>query len=112
MVTDSWNQSFFETWVMRNDRYVKMAPKTVPPFRFPFAVCYHSGMQKTVMFGGDLWQGKYLTDVWTWDGTDWQEHKTSNKQPWPGRMTIPAVYDSRRQKVVYFDGRNTWEWED
>ncbi len=105
----------FETWVVRNDRYVRKTPKTVPPFRFPYAVCYHAGMQKTVMLGGDLYEGKYLTDVWTWDGNDWQEHATSNKQPWPGRLVRQAVYDSRRQKVVtigWFGNWETWEWDE
>ena len=51
----------FSTWVMRNDRYIKKTPKTVPAFRFPLSLCYHSGMKTTVMFGGEVGEPRHLT---------------------------------------------------
>lgn len=71
----------------------------------------------TVLFGGFEGFGVLRNDTWTWDGTTWTQVLPGSKTMGPGlRYSAAAAYDSARDVLVMFGGRNLlrlndlWEW--
>jgi hypothetical protein len=68
---------------------------------------------QVVLFGG--YDGSYLDDTWTWDGTDWTEHTPANS---PVPVDEPGIaFDASHGQVVLFGGYHfnpsalTWTWD-
>jgi hypothetical protein len=69
-----------------------------------------------LMFGGQAAGTAYLNDLWRFDGTSWTNLTPAAGLP-AGRDWYACSYDSFRQVLVVFGGRNaagvlgdTWEW--
>lgn len=93
-------------------------PKVVaggPADRWGMTIAYDNQRGELVAFGGyDPGAGASMSETWTFDGTNWQQHNV----PAPGaRHFASATYDSARQRVVLFGGADsvamsdTWEWD-
>ena len=88
-----------------------------PSARYGHAMAYDAKRKVVVMFGGVDSKGKFLEDLWTWDGQTWREINQSGQRPYP-RMGHAMAYDSRRKLVVMVGGLHddgavspsTWEW--
>lgn len=87
-----------------------------PSARSGYAMAYDSQRGKTVLFGGYYYNGShnYPADTWEWNGSAWVLRATSGPA---GRENAAMAYDSQRDKIVLFGGRNssgsladTWEW--
>ncbi|MGE3174415.1 MAG: kelch repeat-containing protein [Planctomycetota bacterium] len=99
-----WNG---ETW----GSYSGFGP---PPLR-EFAVAYHEGVGRTLLFGGfELLTGNLSAGAWTWADSGYQTAASGPSARENHRMT----YDSDRQQVVLFGGNDrtrllddTWTWD-
>src|SRR5690348_13103037 len=66
-----------------------------------------------ILFGG--YNGAYLNDTWTFDGTNWSKVSTSVAPP--VRTAATMAFDRVSQKIVLFGGYNgnylgdTWTWD-
>src|SRR5262249_20094684 len=76
---------------------------------------YDPVRQNVVLFGG--YDGAYLNETWTWDGTTWtQQHPATSP---PVRDTFPMAFDSATQTTVLSGGysisvgihNDTWTWD-
>ena len=92
----------------------QLFPATSPTSRSYLAMTYDATSQKVIMFGG--YDGGYLNDTWTFDGTTWTQVNTPTAPP--GRANAQMAYDRLTHKVVLFggyDGRHylgdTWLWD-
>jgi len=69
----------------------------------------------TVLFGGDDWSGQ-PTDVWEWDGTDWERKDVGAPA---ARSHHAMVYEAHTATVLLFGGKDgrgrrlndTWIWD-
>ena len=92
----------------------QLFPAISPTARSYLAMTYDAASHKVVMFGG--YDGGYLNDTWTFDGTTWTRVNTPTAPP--GRANAQMAYDRLTHKVVLFggyDGRHylgdTWLWD-
>lgn len=89
-------QQLFEydglTWVSRS-------PVHNPGFGETCTMCYHDGIQRTVMFDSSANTG----GTWTWDGVDWTPWPTGT-QPGP-RTDAELVCDPIRSVCILTGGR-------
>lgn len=90
----------------------------VPSDRMSAALAYDSNRQRTVLFGGADVNSIPRTDTtWEWNGSLWLQRFPANNPP--ARYAHAMVYDSARQRIVMFGGRDTsqtelndtWEWD-
>jgi hypothetical protein len=82
---------------------------------------FHPRLNKIVLVNGGPDRGKPATDpleVWAWDGLDWSLLSADPQGPvW--RNFAGAVYDSKRDRLVVYEGvqdrnsqmKETWEWD-
>jgi hypothetical protein len=105
-----------ETWTysLTSNKWTNMSPAESPPARTNHAMAYDSVRDKVVLFGGFKGSGHpanwtapdWLNDTWTYD---LPRNIWTNMSP----LTVPPqremhclVYDSHRDEVVLFGGRN------
>jgi len=92
-----------DTWTFDGKTWEKRNPPTRPPRRGAAAMAYDAARQKVVLFGGDPgFQGEYLNDTWSWDGTTWKR-ETPSVSPL-GRIYSSMAYDATLQTIVLFGG--------
>lgn len=93
----------------------QLHPSASPPARGYPAMAYDPVSQKIVLFGG--YNGSYLNDTWTFDGTTWTEqHPTSAP---PVRTAAGMAFDRVTRKLVLYGGfsgngnylGDTWLWD-
>ncbi|HEY8650171.1 MAG TPA: kelch repeat-containing protein [Chthoniobacterales bacterium] len=94
--------------------WTQLFPATSPTPRSYPAMTYDATSRTVIMFGG--YDGGYLNDTWTFDGTIWTR-VTPPASP-PGRTNAQMAYDRHTHKVVLFGGYNgtqdlgdTWLWD-
>jgi hypothetical protein len=94
--------------------WVEHPPVVSPSVRAYMACAYDPVSQKVVMFGG--WDGLWLRDTWTYDGTTWTQVQSSIS-PGP-RAGHGMAYDAVERVVVLFGGfdgtachSDTWLWD-
>ncbi len=80
-----------------------------PSRRVGSALAYDAARGEVLLFGGanhgNALDGTF-DDTWLWDGQSWREHKGA---PIFERRDAAVCYDSARQRVVLFGGRDrTW----
>jgi hypothetical protein len=92
-----------------------------PGLRSQPALLYDERQQRVLLLDGTypaVQRGS--TEVWSWDGKQWQLIPAAGSSAPTARHASAAVYDSRRHKVVTFAGRlgkteeikgDTWEWD-
>lgn len=105
-----------DTWVWdgANHTWVKKNPAHSPSARAFGQMSYDPINQNVVLFGGNG-NGQFLSDTWTWDGTDWTQHATANTPP--ARLGYGLSYDGAH--IILFGGdgagnvqlRDTWFWD-
>ena len=96
--------------------WTQRAPFIAPSQRTAHGLAFHSGLQRTVLFGGCDNVNTCTNDTWLWDGTTWSSLGTGGPSP---RYGHGMVYDSARDRLVLFGGGNvqnqlfgdTWEWD-
>ena len=100
------------TWTQRS-------PSTSPGWREQHAMCFHTNLGATVMFGGfNPLANSVQNETWTWDGTDWTLLPAVGPQP-PARASAELVYDPVRGVCVLNGGNtnsgavltDTWEFD-
>src|SRR5262249_44501989 len=100
------SRSTGETWEWDGVQWQQMrvASPARPAARSYGAMAYDAARQRTVMCGGSNSQG-WLTDTWTWDGTNWVQVASL-----PGSAHGTMTYDEARQRCVLWNG-STFEWD-
>jgi len=111
-----------DTWEYYRDGVIRVwepiTPTVKPMVRDTHAMTYDSARERTVMFGGwsPVQPGYYLKDTWEYDGNDWFSITTVISPT--ARHQHALAYDSQRNVVVLFGGRNevstlndTWEYD-
>lgn len=90
-----------ETWVRRNESWVRLHPEDEPSPRYGAAMVYDSSRREIVLFGG--WAGsnggnETSNETWIWDGVNWRlaEPVTSP----PSRAFAAAAFDRKDRKSV------------
>ena len=94
--------------------WVQLSPNNPPPARSGLAMAYDPVSGKIIAFGG--FNGSYLNDTWSFDGTSWAQIATPSAPP--PRTAAQMTYDSVAQRIVLFGGYNgtnylgdTWLWD-
>ena len=93
-----------DTWVFEKGDWREIATKNRPSARAEAAMCYDSRLDRVVMFGGYVIEGKsYLPvgDTWAFDGQDWEQISTIGPSK---RNNASMVYHSVEDEVVLFGG--------
>ena len=112
-----------DTWEYYREGAIRIwepiTPTIKPLVRDSQAMAYDSTRHLTVMYGGwsPIEPGYYLQDTWEYDGNNWQNIETQNSPP--ARHQHALAYDSKRDVVVLFGGRDTptttlndtWEYD-
>ena len=95
-----------DTWEWDGLDWVNVVPSSVKPLpQHGRALAYDSGRKRLVLVGAD--------DTWEWDGAVWAA-LTPNVAPWcsnvfyTGTSACPVVFDEAHQRLLTFDGENTW----
>ncbi len=100
-----------ETWEWDGGVWTRRLPASQPAPRVSHAIVYDEAHAVTLMYGGlDPFGGAILTDVWTWDGTNWTQQVDGPG----GRVNPLLVYDGAHGDVVLFGGNgmaDTWTWD-
>ncbi len=87
-----------QTWIWDGSAWMHLHPAHEPSNRSNVAIAYDPATKQVVLFGGlsSLGNAKWLSDTWTWDGTDWtQQHPTASP---------PARDDAATNQLVLFGG--------
>ncbi len=99
--------SLNDTWAWDGTDWTQQLPSVVPPTPrwFP-GMAYHEALGKIVMFGGSGPTLAFLKgDTWLWDGSNWMQTFPSVSPA--ARVNLGMAYDSARQQVVLFGGRDS-----
>lgn len=106
------------TWEFNGTNWSLVATATSPgPLERP-AMCFHAGINRTVMFGGIDPQIGGVDTTWLFDGTNWTAAPITGAKP-AVRTGAKMVYDSLRGVCVLTGGANpntgsaivdTWEF--
>lgn len=107
------------TWEFNGTNWSLVATATSPgPLERP-AMCFHAGINRTVMFGGIDPQIGGVDTTWLFDGTNWTAAPITGAKP-AVRTGAKMVYDSLRGVCVLTGGANpntgsaivdTWEFD-
>mgnify|MGYP001563435487 CR=1 FL=1 len=99
---------------------IEKFPANKPLGRDGHVMAYNTVSGKVILFGGyNTTTSTCLNDTWEWDGTNWTQLFPATSPP--PRNLFAMVYDSARQRMVFFGGTNpnitpgtyddTWEWD-
>ena len=107
------------TWEFNGTTWVLVATTGTPgPLERP-AMCYHVGINRTVLFGGIDPQIGGVDTTWLYDGTNWTAAPVTGSKP-AVRTGAKMVYDSARGVCVLTGGLDpttgnaivdTWEFD-
>jgi hypothetical protein len=102
-----------ETWELQNGNWQLIT--SGGPARVQHASCWDSTLQKVIVFGGESASGK-LNDLWSWDGTTWEQLDNGLGNAPSPRSYTTLVHDTARNVYVVCGGYDTalrgdtWEW--
>lgn len=93
-------------------------PAKSPSLRTNVAMTFDASRDRVVLFGGQTGglgsNGRWLHDLWEWDGTAWT-NRTPSPLPsaWPsGNWSVNMVYDPATKRVLLVDLEGgTWSWD-
>src|SRR5437016_3630026 len=94
-----------ETWTYNGatNTWTKLSPAHSPSIRWGARMAYDSVHSNIVLFGGtSATSSGYLSDTWTWNGTDWSPLSPSTAPP--ARADEGMAYDPGHSAVVMFGG--------
>jgi len=116
---------FSDTWTWDGINWTQLAPANAPTGRGGPGMAYDAARGNVVLFGGfgccTAFGGDiYLSDTWTWSGTNWSKQSPSSS---PGWRSFPSMdYEGANGNTVLFGGEmpagaNTtqandwWTWD-
>ncbi len=96
-----------DTWEFDGTNWTQRLPATSPVGRYQANMVYDSHRHRTVLFGGQRYDGTYgvrfSPETWEWDGTDWKQIVTAHLPPWREWLyAYAACYDSARKEMLLF----------
>lgn len=97
-----------DTWEFDGTNWTQRFPSNSPTARSMAEMVYDSKRHRTVLFGGQTFNGVslvYSPETWEWDGTNWQKITTAQSPTWtlPG-YPYAACYDKVRGEMLVFGG--------
>ena len=111
-----------DTWLWDGATWTQRFPVTSPPPRANAALAFDPNTNAMLLFGGGVWNGigSERNDLWSWNGTTWQQRIAAGAPTPRARATM--VYDPARQRIVVTGGfayqwlgtngvAGTWEWD-
>jgi len=102
----TWAHGYFEylgdTWEFDGTSWTQRS-STGPARRYAHAMAYDPVRQVVVLGGGEGGG----SDFWEWDGTAWS--RASLDLPMATSNPPAFAYDAHRQRLVYYNGSETWE---
>lgn len=96
-----------DTWAWDGSSWTNLVPLSSPPPLSGHAMAYDAARDRIVMFGADYDDPSSVFQTWEWDGATWGRAFPANSPTTTGRI----VYDSARQRVIFFGGVETWAWD-
>jgi Immunoglobulin domain/Immunoglobulin I-set domain len=97
-----------DTWEFDGTNWMQRLPSTSPAARSLAQMVYDSHRHRTVLFGGQIFNGSslvYSPETWEWDGANWQKITTTHV---PGftqtGYRYAACFDSVRNEMLLFGG--------
>jgi hypothetical protein len=96
-----------DTWEFDGTNWTQRLPVHSPVARYQANMVYDSFRHRTVLFGGQRYDGTYgvrfSPETWEWDGTDWKQIVTAHLPPWrEATYAYAACYDSARKEMLLF----------
>ena len=98
-------QALGDTWVFRNNEWFQMEPLHSPSARYAHSMAYNPERGTVMLYGGTDGTVNF-TDLWEFDGLDWNEINTTDI-PTPA-ITAPIVWDGSK-KIITFFGGGSWQ---
>lgn len=93
-----------------NGQWKEKACGLAPTRRRHHSVAYHAGMQRIVVFGGEIEEDSEWSPtnhLWTWDGEHWERWSSSDPIPTlapPARSRHASAYDAVHDEVLIYGG--------
>lgn len=93
-----------DTWTWDGVDWTQRSPTTSPAARFGHRLSFDPAIGKTVMFGGNLFNGPngFTNETWLWDGTNWEQQRVG--QNVPTRALANMAFNVTSNKIVLFSG--------
>ena len=107
------------TWAYGGSDWFSVNPEgNSPGGRWGHAMAYDGDRSRIVLFGG-MSGSALMNDTWEWNGSRWADVSPAAEDSPPPMRDHVMVYDSLRERVVLFGGRDdgqdgfarTWEWD-
>lgn len=98
-----------DTWAWNGTNWQQQHPATSPVARVDAGMVYDVSSQQTVLFAGAKGLGANatdLSDVWIWNGSNWQQHKTSPSPGGPYTIAVSVCSASGRNIVCSASGQD------
>jgi hypothetical protein len=108
-----------QTWEWDGTDWTRTATTGTPGPLERASMCFHQGLNKTVMFGGINVLTGGVSTTWLYDGSTWTAANVTGTRP-AARTGCSMVYDNFRQVCIMTGGQNptngtpfndTWEWD-
>ena len=115
--SDTSGQSLNDTWILRDEKWIKMNSTDIPPPRLQHTMTYDKLRNKVVLFGGfSRNEGRKIIygDTWEWQMSKGWKLKNENLQM--ARDHHSMAYDIKLNRTIMFGGYNqgylgdTWSW--
>jgi hypothetical protein len=115
--------TFTDTWEYDGTAWAERMPANRPVSETQHALFFDVALGRVLLYGGrSEVPGHFVTDTWSWDGTDWTPRTSVGVG---ARMLFALSYDSARRRAVLFGGAleaapglgpheyygDTWEWD-
>jgi cysteine-rich repeat protein len=106
-----------DTWQWDGNDWTQLVTANAPSPRYLFGISYDTDRQVTMLFGGYAQNG-VSSELWQFNGTNWQLVTTAGDIISP-RYLAAQAYDPVRKKLVIFGGAvpgigqvdETWQWD-
>jgi hypothetical protein len=105
-VNNAMTAAYDDMWEFDGTDWTRLCTGCGPGERTFHSMVYDSARDRIVLFGGsDFPVTTHHGDVWEWDGTSWAQITPGGSAP-SARRSAYMAYDSLRERVVLFGGRN------
>lgn len=108
-----------ETWTWDGSQWQKMSPAHEPGGRYETSMTFDPATKTPLLFGGFVGGSglaqQFLSDTWSWNGTDWSRLNPSASPP--ARADVTLVSYSAGNRVLLLGGQNgavladAWIWD-
>jgi hypothetical protein len=97
-----------DTWIFdcATNGWMSVIPRIAPPVRMGHSMAYDSSSGSVILFGGADFNN-YYSDVWSWNGTVWEDVTPVSGPDGPdGRWFAMMAYSSVQDRIILFGGNN------